>query len=166
MTKSLRHTDIRTLFKRFKTAIKRDQRLVDATSKDTFHRDYNDAMWRDWRVGSLRYIDDLLASVAGIPPVMLAELTRVAISYEPRTIQPILLELLAEAVGGCCSEEELATAASLFGCLIREVGQHPEGDRRHQDAREAILQWMTDVDPLRIAHDPECGYADLIGAGS
>jgi hypothetical protein len=166
MMKTLTHTDIQNLLEECKLAIELDQIRVDAMPKDKFHPQYDDAMWRAWRADHVVYIDSLLKSVGELPSIMLTQLTRIALSCEPKAIQRVVLELFSEAVSGSCSEEELATAKRFFGWLVRQAGEYSESGQRFQDARRALLRWMADVDPLWIARDPECGYADLFAPES
>jgi hypothetical protein len=166
MTETLTHADIRDLLRGFGAAIELDQLRVDAVPAERFHPLYDDGMWRGWRTGHIGYIDKLLTSVETIPSAMLTELTRIAINYEPKAIGHVVLELFAEAVSGGCPEEELATAERLFSWLIRQVGERSKGGSGSQGARDSILQWMAVADPLRIAHDPECGYGQPTGSVS
>jgi hypothetical protein len=157
MTKTLTHADVRDLFSGFAAAIELDQLRADALPAAKLHPLYNESMWRGWREEHTTYINRLLSTVDAIPPAMLVELTGIAIAYAPENIGHIALELFAEAVGNHCPEE-LETAEHLLAWLIREVGEQTEGSARQQDARAAMLRWLSMVDPLRIAKDPECGY--------
>jgi hypothetical protein len=158
MTETLTHADIRDFLERFGAAIELDQLRVDAMSAAKFHPQYNAGMWREWRVGHIGYVNTLLSSVEAMPPAMLIELTRIAVTYAPKVGGHIALELFAEAVSGSCLQEELETAERFFGWLIKQAHEHSEGGRRPKGARGSILEWLAFTDPLRIAQDPECGY--------
>jgi hypothetical protein len=149
----------------FAAAIELDQLRVDAVPRAKFKPEYDDRMWREWRAGHISFIDKLLSSMDTIPPAMLAELATIATAYEPKLVGHVALEQFAEAVGGCCAEEECATAERFFYWLIKAVGMHPESSRRRRsrDARGAMLRWLAVTDPLRIAQDPECGYGEPAG---
>jgi hypothetical protein len=155
--KTLTHQDIRNLLERFSAAIMLDQRRVDANPAADFRPMYDDEMWRDWRAGHVNYIDRLLSTLDEIPSTMMAELTRVAIAYDPKLVGRIALDLFADAVSGSCSEE-LATAERFFYWLIRVAGQQPKRRARRAGARRSVSKWLAAVDPLRIAKDPECQY--------
>jgi hypothetical protein len=157
MTETLTHADVRDVLSGFAAAIELDQLRADALPAAKLHPLYNDRMWRGWREGHTTYVNTLLSTVDAIPPAMLVELTRIAIAYEPETIGHIALELFAEAVGNNCPEE-LETAEHLLGWLIREVGEQTEASAHQQDARSAMSRWLSMVDPLMIAKDPECGH--------
>lgn len=159
MTETLTHADIRDLLKGFAAAIELDQLRVDAMPRAKFKPEYDDRMWRKWRAGHISFIDKLLSSMDTIPPAMLTELARIATTCEPKLVGHIALEQFAEAVGGCCAEEECATAERFFYWVIKEVGMQTKASRRSsQDARSSMLRWLAVTDPLRIAKDPECGY--------
>jgi hypothetical protein len=128
-----------------------------------FKAPYNDRMWRGWRSDHISYINKLLSSVDRIPPAMLKELTWIAMTYEPKVIGHVALELFADAVSGSCPEEELATAEGFFGWLIKQAGDDSQHSPRSQGARSSVLQWLAVTDPLRIARDPECGYGQPAG---
>ena len=166
MTKTLTHEDIRTLLKNFAAAIDLDQRLVDAMPRAKFKPEYDDRMWRDWRSGHISFINKVLSSIATIPPLMLIELTRIATTCEPKRVGKTVLEQFAEVVGGCCEEEDCATAERFFFWVIKEVGMHTEGSRPSQDARGSMLRWLAVNDPLYIAQDPECGCGEPAGSVS
>ncbi|MEH2506389.1 hypothetical protein V1290_005200 [Bradyrhizobium sp. AZCC 1578] len=163
MTETLTHADIQDLLKGFGAAIELDQRRVSAMPATNFKAPYDDRMWRAWRAGHIGFINKLLSSVEMMPSVMLTELTAIAITYEPKVVRKVAIELFAEVVSDSCAEEELATAQSFFACLIRLVGEHSEAGRRSQNAGSSILQWLAVTDPLCIAQDPEFSYGQPSG---
>jgi hypothetical protein len=163
MTEILTRADIRDLLKGFSAAIELDQLRVDAMPASNFKASYNDRMWRGWRSGHISYINKLLSSVDRIPPTMLKELTWIAMTYEPKVIGQVALELFADAVSGSCPEKELGTAERFFGWLVKQAGDDCQHSPRSQGARSSILQWLAVTDPLRIARDPECGYGQPAG---
>ena len=71
-------------------AIRLDQRRVDAMPIASFHPMYDAQMWRDWRGNSVGYIEQLLASINAIPDAMLAELTKIATSYQPLIVREVV----------------------------------------------------------------------------
>lgn len=158
MTETLTHADIRNLLQRFSAAIELDQRHVDVVPAASFHPLYDDKMWRDWRAYHVSYIDKLLTSVDTIPSAMLTELTEIATTYEPKVIGHVAIGLFAEAVSGSCPEEELGTAERFVRWLIKEARQHCEGTPRPESARSSVSRWLSAIDPLRVAQDPECQY--------
>ena len=58
---------------------------------------------------------------------------------------------------------ELATAQRLFGWLIKQAHTGAGCKQRKRDAKAAILTWLPVNDPLKIAHDRECGYGKVCG---
>ena len=155
MIEIVTHGDIRKLLGNFSAAIKLDQRLVDALPSKAFHPQYDDEMWRAWRVGHVSYIEHLLSSVNSIPPAIMIDLTKVATTFAPKVVGNVVLESFAEIVGGHCDG---VNAASFFRLVTREVRRRNSGHRRLVDAREAMAKWLAVQDPLLIAKDPECQY--------
>ena len=72
-------------------------------------------MWRSWRLDHRMFIKKL-ASTTGIaiPPVMVWQLTGIAVGYEPALVGSVLLELFAEIVSGSCCAEDFETATLLW----------------------------------------------------
>jgi hypothetical protein len=158
MTKALTHADIRKVLTDFGAAIKLDQRRVDAMPTASFHPMYDPQMWRSWRSRHVSFIEGLLPTVDAMPLAMLAELTEIATTYQPRVVVETVLENFADAVSGACSAEEFATAERFFGWVIKGLKQSVSGRQRASLARKAIAQWLPSSDPLRIARDSECQY--------
>jgi hypothetical protein len=163
MTETLTHADIRNLLKGFSAAIELDQLRVDAMPAAKFHVHYDEGMWRRWRSSHISYINKLLSSVDRIPPAMLKELTWIAMTYEPKVIGHVALDLFSRGAGDDDPGEELATAEGFFGWLIKQAGDDSQHSRRPQGARSSISQWLAVADPLRIARDSECGYGQPVG---
>jgi hypothetical protein len=155
--------DVRDLLIGFAAAIELDQIRVDAMPAETFHREYDDGMWRRWRRKHLEYIDQLLVTVPAMPSAMLNDLTRVAITYEPVVIGQIAHELFADAASGNLPEDGLGTAVLFFGWLIKNACGKPQAKSINSDARAQMMQWFPVSDPLRISIDPECGYGQPAG---
>ena len=168
MSETLVAKDARNLLKRVANAIEFDQVLVDTLPAEAFSPAYNDGMWRNWRRDHSSFVNRLASTVNRIPPAMLSELTRIATTCEPALVGQTMLELLAEIVGGCCPEEDYASAKLFFGEIIRQLNaaQSKGAPPQHESARAAILRWLPVVDPLRIAQDPECAYGLLAGSAS
>jgi len=158
MTNALTPEDIRDLLTAFAAAIELDQLRVDAMPPEKFHPLYNDGMWRRWRRHHLDYISQLLPTVNAMPSVMLEELTRIAIAYEPVGVRLVVLDLFADAASNSCPMEDLETATLFFGWCIKRITANPEDQVADGDPRTQLMRWLPANDPLRIALDPECGY--------
>ncbi|WMT76948.1 hypothetical protein [Bradyrhizobium sp. Ash2021] len=160
LTATLTLEDVQEFLKRLTATIELDQLNVDAMPPEHFATAYNDSMWRTWRHDHRAYIEKLLLTTDAMPPVMLWQLTGIAIAYEPARVGNIVLELFAEVVSGSCAED-LGTADRFFGRLIQEMSGQRKGNSCHGSAQASILRWLPELDPLRIARDPECGYGPL-----
>jgi hypothetical protein len=163
MVKTLASEDIRDLLASFAAAIELDQLRVDALPPQKFHPWYNDSMWRSWPCEHILYINKLLVTVDTIPVALLEELTRMATTCEPAVVAQFALDLFADAASGSCPQEEVDTAALFFGCLIQQLRGSSEGKPIGRDAKALMLRWLPVTDPLRIAHDSECGYGQPMG---
>jgi hypothetical protein len=177
VTNALTHTDIRTLLIGFCAAIELDQLRVDRLHQhhpEKFHEYYDDGMWRRWRQSYLDYIRKILPTVDQMPPAMLAQLTNIALNYDPIEIElkERLLYQLCEGASGGIVEEEINTAALLFGLFIHcVIDGFSFGPFRRAaklttpatDARARMMRWLFTTDPLHIAEDPECLYGRPIG---
>jgi len=148
--------DVETMLKRLSGAIERDQTYVDGLPRGLFSHQYDDDLWRNWRRGHRTFIDDLLATVGAMSPTDLRQLTDVASGFAPTAVRKVALETFAEVVGECVDADK--TARQFFARVAREVVRQGRGKRPAGDPREAISQWFSDIDPLTIAQDPECGY--------
>ena len=166
MSETLASKDVGNFLKRVSTAIEFDQALVDTLPAERFSPAYSDGMWRAWRRDHCAFIDRLASTVDKIPPAMLSELTGIATAYEPALVEKVVLELFAVIVSGSCPEEDFGSAELFFGEIIRQLNAQSKGAPRHESARASILRWLPVVDPLRIAHDPECAYGLLVGSVS
>ncbi|MEH2536511.1 MULTISPECIES: hypothetical protein [unclassified Bradyrhizobium] len=155
MIETLVPTDIQTFLKHLSVAIELDQVRVDALPRERFSPAYSDSMWRAWRLDHRVTIDELLSTTDTIPPAVLGELTRIAITYEPALVRSVLLELFAEVIGGNYLHYN---AERFFGWLIERLDEQHKCVPRQADAQASILQWLAITDPLRISKDPECGY--------
>jgi hypothetical protein len=127
MVKTITPEDIRDLLGGFAAAIELDQLRVDALPPEKFHPGYTDSMWRAWRRDHITYINKLPTTVSAIPPAILEELTRIAITCEPAVVGQIAVDLFAEGASGSCRQEELDTAALFFRWLIEQVSDSSEG---------------------------------------
>jgi hypothetical protein len=163
MIKTLTPVDIRDLLIGFAAAIELDQMRVDALPSTKFHRYYNPDSWRRWRRSHLDYIDQLLATVNAMPPAVLEEVTRLALTYEPLFVREAALDFFAEIVGGSLCEGQFETAELFFGWLILDVRRLSKEKPIVGDARSLMMQWLPATDPLGIAEDPECGYGQPAG---
>lgn len=161
--RALTVVDIKKFLKDLSDSIKLDQIYVDSLPRYRFSRMYNDGLWRDWRRDHCAFIEHLLVSADAMRPSRLQQLTRIAENFETVLVAGVILEVLAENVGGCLAER-CGTAQNFFGLLIKEIewqGRKREGANRN--APEAMSEWLSKSDPLAIARDPECGY-DVPGA--
>ncbi|MGY4224982.1 hypothetical protein ACVMIH_002343 [Bradyrhizobium sp. USDA 4503] len=156
LTETLVRDDIKNFLKRLSVAIELDQINVDALPPESFLIEYDDDMWRAWRHEHRVHIEKLLDTADMIPPVMLWQLTGVAIRHEPELVGTALLELFAEVAAGGCAD--LGSAEMFFGVLIRQMRGQRKRSSRRESAQASMLQWLPATDPLRIAEDPECGY--------
>jgi hypothetical protein len=161
--KALGPDDIRDFLKRFATAIMRDQIYVDTLPQERFHHQYNGDMWFEWRLDHLAYLNTLLITLATITPRLLTQLTRIAITKKPATVQQMLLELFAECASRSCPREDVATAALFFDRLVRELSDKSGVIPTDRNARKFLFKWLEINDPLRISRDPECRYG-IVGA--
>ena len=159
---TLQHADIETVLMRFGTAVERDQFRIDAMPRAKFHPSYDYAMWRDWRRRHRIFLNRLASTVVDMPLVTLEKLSTFARSYKPEFIRAVILEILSEVVGGCCDQEEYATASQLFEHLIRQVQGRARATARDQSAKVSLARWFPLSDPLRIALDPECLYGPSV----
>ena len=162
MTDLLQHTDIETVLRRFSVAIERDQLRIDAMPRAKFHSLYDHAMWRDWRHGHKIYINRLVSTVVDMPLAMLENLSTIARSYKPEIVRAVILEILSEVVGGCCDQDEYATASLLFEDLIKQVKEQARATERGLSAKVSLARWFPLSDPLRTAADPECQYGPSV----
>ncbi|CUT11492.1 hypothetical protein BF49_2572 [Bradyrhizobium sp.] len=149
--------DIERMLRRLSEAIKADQIHVDRLPRDCFASAYDDALWRDWRNGHGVFIGKLLASAHAINSAQLERLTEVASDFAPGVVAHIMLETFAEIVSGS-SAAGCETAAHFFEWVAGEVRRQARGKRPGRPARRSIQQWFSEIDPLTISRDPECGY--------
>ncbi|MCK1341017.1 hypothetical protein IVB38_34630 [Bradyrhizobium sp. 38] len=155
--KTLKVTDIETVLRRLSGAIEMDQIYVDGLPRESFLNVYDDALWRDWRHDHGVFIGKLLASAHAINSAHLERLTEVASSFDPEVIGQIMLEIFAEIVSGS-SAAGCETADHFVEWVTGEVVRLGRGKRPSRSAHKSIEQWFSDIDPLTISQDPECGY--------
>ncbi len=158
MIEMLTRENIRDFFRRLSVAIEIDQAYVDSLPREWFSAQYDDPMWRAWRKDTCRYIESLISTVEKIPEPAIIELTEIAVTREPAHLGKILLEHLAEVVGGHRCEVELGTADRFIGSVIEQARGRPKRKARREHPQAVILRWLPVIDPLRIAQDPECSY--------
>jgi hypothetical protein len=158
LAKTLTPEVIREFLENLSIAIERDQIYVDGLPPERFPIAYDDDMWRSWRLDHRMFIKKLASTTDAIPPVMVWQLTGIAVGYEPALVGSVLLELFAEIVSGSCCAEDFETAERFFGWLIDRMAEQRKGRSRRDGAHASILTWLPTADPLRIAQDPECGY--------
>jgi hypothetical protein len=128
-----------------------------------FIRAYNGNMWRRYRHDHLHFIDQLLPTVNTIPPALLQELERLAITYDTEVVREAIIELFADAATGMCATEQFESAELFFGWLIKDVSRCRPGKCANGDGRGLMMRWLAVTDPLQIAEDPECGYGRPTG---
>ncbi|WP_298885816.1 hypothetical protein [uncultured Bradyrhizobium sp.] len=156
-TKMLVHADIKEFLGDLSDAIEADQTYVDSLPRNRFHSQYDDGLWRDWRRDFREFLGKLSATVDTMSAASLQRLNEVASSFEPTVVGQIMLETLAEIVGGC-SAAGCETAEHFFDWVTGEVVRQGRGKRSNGSLRMAMSQWFPANDPLTIALDPECGY--------
>ena len=98
-----------------------------------------------------------------MPPALLEEVTRLALTYEPLFVREAALDLFAEVASGSLCEGQFETAELFFGWLILDVRRLSKEKPIVGDARTLMMQWLPAKDPLGIAEDPECGYGQPVG---
>lgn len=155
--KTLVHTDIKEFFGRLSDAIEKDQTYVDSLPLNSFHSQYDDSLWRNWRHDHRQFLAKLSRSADAISDDGLQRLTEVASGFEPAIVGRIMLETLADIVGDC-DASGCETAQHFFDQVIGEVVRQGRGKRGNGSFRKAMSQWFPATDPLTIAQDPECGY--------
>ncbi|EHR00197.1 hypothetical protein [Bradyrhizobium sp. WSM471] len=158
-SEALTSKDITNFLRRTSVAIELDQLYVDGLPPDSFPPEYDDEMWRDWRANHREFLRRLISTAGKLAPTELRELTSAAIAHKPEDIGKVVLELFAELAVERDSKSELATADKFFEALIRVLHTRPRHKDRFRTARSSLLRWLTVIDPLCIARDPECGYA-------
>jgi|1186.fasta_scaffold1008108_1 hypothetical protein len=157
-SQALTVADVKKFLRNLSKSIKLDQIYVDALPRDRFSPMYNDTMWRDWRRDNCAFIGKLLGSADTMSPSRLQKLSKTAASFDPVLVRRVMLDVLADIVGGCLAEP-CETAQDFFGMLIGEVERQGRKTKRtHQNGPGAISDWSSRADPLAIAADPECGY--------
>ncbi|UWU91375.1 hypothetical protein [Bradyrhizobium sp. CB1015] len=150
-------SNIKELLTDLSKAIARDQIYVDSLPREQFTSQYDDGMWREWRRKNLLLIERLIKSSDDLSPSLLRRLTVVAAGFDAAIVRTILLETLADIVGGCLAAPP-RTAQGFFDGLTNEVVRQARGKHRNPSARKALLEWFDATDPLAIARDPECQY--------
>jgi hypothetical protein len=163
VTKALARDDIRDFLNQFAATIMRDQVDVDALPPEKFDPQYNGDMWLACRLNHLAYLNTLLTTLDTITPNLLEELTRIAVTKKPVTVQRTVIELLAECASGSCPREDVATARLFFDRLIHELSDSTKAIPTARDAKTSMFLWLAATDPLRISRDPECGYGNAAG---
>jgi hypothetical protein len=147
--------DIRELLIGFDAAIEQDQLRVDALTRVGLDTILRDSMCLLWRCSHRSYINQLLSTLNAMSSEMLEQLTWIARCYEPAKVGDAMLNVFSQAISESCLE--LGTATVFFGCLIEDLRRMPPGILRSESARALMMQWLPATDPLRIAHDEECG---------
>lgn len=149
-------TDIEAMLKGLRNAIRLDQDYVDSLTEDQFATGYNDDLWRNWRRNMSDLIDRLLSS-SDMSVALLKRLTDVATSFEPPVCGHVMLENLAEIVGGHVAGDNV-TAATFLTRVADEIERYGPRKRLTHSARQALSGWFSLIDPLAISGDPECQY--------
>jgi hypothetical protein len=158
VTDILKHSDLCSVLSQFIVGIERDQLRVDAIPRARFHPEYDDTMWRDWRIVCRIYLNLLMLTVLDIKPSLLEKLSAIARSYKPELVRTAILDILSEVASGSCDPDEYATASQFFNALIEKVKKRAKATVRGQCAKLSLARWFPVSDPLRIAADPECKY--------
>ncbi len=119
-------------------------------------------MWRRLRQRSIAVIDKLIDTSDEISIRHLTELTDLAMRYNSRIIRYALIDILDMAANDSLAPGQIDSAPRFFRYLIKTVRQHDPARRNTVDPRAAMKQWLSLIDPLRIAEYDECGYLDVI----
>ena len=161
-TKALTHKDIKEFFAKFAEAILVDQERVNKLPHNEFHPDYDDGMWRRNREDHVGAIVKLSMTVDKMPRRLLKKLTELAIAYKPELVKQPLLNFIGDLAAGAASPWLYETASLFFGELIEDVSRQAPGISRRGSPSLMISRWFNYDDPIQIAKDSECEYADLL----
>jgi hypothetical protein len=129
-----------------------------------FHPFYDDGMWRRTRVDYLSAIVDLTLTVDKMPKRLLKNLTELAITYRPDAVKRPLFNIITDLAAGAASPGLFDTASLFFSELIEDVSRQAPGSPFKGTPVESILRWFNYDDPILIATDPECEYAELLAS--
>jgi hypothetical protein len=160
-TKTLTHRDIKEFFLKFAEAIFVDQERVNEMPREHFHPFYDDGFWRRTRDDYLSAIVDLSLTVDKMPKRLLKNLTELAITYRPDAVKLPLFNFMGE---GAASPALFDTASLLFSDLIEDVSRQAPGIPFEGAPVESILRWFDYDDPILIATESECEYAELLAS--
>jgi hypothetical protein len=163
-TKTLTHRDIKEFFLKFAEAIFVDQQRVNKMSRKHFNPLYDDGMWRSTRGDYLSALVNLSLTVDRMPKRLLKNLTELAITYRPDAVKRPLFHLITLQAIGVASPGFLDTASRLFRELIVDVGLQAPGIPFKGTPVKSMLRWFDYDDPILIATEPECEYADLLAS--
>jgi hypothetical protein len=160
-TKTLTHKDIKEFFVKFAEAIFVDQERVNKIPRKHFHPFYDDGRWRRTRDEYLSAIVDLSVTVDKMPKRLLKNLTELAITYRSDAVKQPLFGIISELAA---SPGLFDTASLFFSDLINDVRRQAPGIPFKGTPVESILRWFDYDDPILIATEPECEYAELLAS--
>jgi len=163
-TETLTHSDIKRFFLKFAEAIFVDQQRVNKIPRKHFHPFYDDGRWRGTREEYLDAIVDLSLTVDKMPKRLLKNLTELAITYGPDAVKRPLFHIITLQAIGVASPGLLDTASRFFRELIVDVSLQAPGIPSEGTPVESILRWFDYDDPILIATEPECEYAELLAS--
>lgn len=163
-TKTLTHKDIKVFFLRFAEAIFVDQGRVHKIPRKHFHSFYDDGRWRRTREDYLSAIVDLSLTVDKMPKRLLTNLTELAITYRPDAVKLPLFHIITILATGAAFPGLLDTASLFFSELIEDVSRQAPGIPFKGTPVESIERWFDYDDPILIATEPECEYAESLAS--
>ncbi|WP_045014252.1 hypothetical protein [Bradyrhizobium sp. LTSP849] len=163
-TETLTHKDIKRFFLKLAEAILVDQQRVNKISREYFHPSYDDGRWRETREEYLDAIIDLSLTVDKMPKRLLKNLTELAITYAPDVVKRPLFDIITLQAIGVVSPGIFDTASRVFRELIVDVSLQAPSIPFEGTPVESILRWFDYDDPILIATEPECEYAEVLAS--
>lgn len=160
--KALTHKDLKEFLAKFAEAILVDQERVNKLPRKHLHSLYDKGMWKRNREDHVEAIVKLSMTVDEMPKRLLKKLTELAVAYKPEVVKQPLLNIISNLATGFASPWLDETASMFFSELIKVVSRQAPGMPRKGNPTEMILNWFDYDDPIQIAKDCECEYADVL----
>jgi hypothetical protein len=157
--------DIRNMLTAYSGAIALDQLKVDALPPTSFHPSYSRGMWLRYRRIHIAFVDQLLCSTRDIPSKLLQKINLMAATQNPKRVRRAIVNFLSIGATGSWSPGQIDSAPLFFAALVEDVGIGHVGREKYnfgrdvyKNHRKRFERWLSLVDPLSIADDPECQY--------
>jgi hypothetical protein len=163
-TKALTHKAIKRFFFKYAEAIYVDQERVDKIPLKDSHPSYDDGFWRSTREDYLQAIVHLSLTVDNMPKRLLKNLTELAITRRPDAVKRPLFNIITLLATGEPPPGLLNTASLFFSELIEDASGQAPGIPFEGTPAESMVRWFDYDDPILIATDPDCGYAELLAS--